>query len=469
MTLRTAILVLLTALTFPTFALDTDAWLADLRQILEAMSGHYANLDSAIDDRHMDLPALRKRTEVRLRGAKTEAQAREAIDAFLAEFGDGHVRMVWPQPSAPAEVSKQPSLCERLGYETRPVRGVDFTSLAQFRAMEHPSFPGGILTLDAKRRAGIIRVRLFSENAHGVEVCTEAMKALEIAPDAECDGMCGYRIQLAAGDQLTDALARRAEELREAGATTLVLDLTGNGGGSDWVEPAIRTLSPAPLQSPRLGFVKHPHWTTQIRDRLTEIEYDRKQNDLPMLADAERNLRLALEKSGQPCDRMGVWSDPPQRPKCSLLVSDLLFASGSLPNAKAGTIPESWHSRAVLFKPTHYTYRESVNGLPLIVLVDSGTASASELAVSMLQDANAAVLLGTPTRGAGCGHTNGGIDTTLKSSGGILKLPDCVRFRKHGANEVVGITPDVLIPWRFFDSPAQRALKTMAALRSMAR
>ena len=469
MILRTGILVLLTTLAFPLFALDTAPWLADFQQILEAMSSHYANLDSAIDDRRMDLPALRKRTETRLRDAQTESQAKEAIDAFLAEFGDGHVRMVWPQPSSPDGESKQRALCERLGYETRPPRGVDFTSLPEFRAIEHASFPGGILTIDGKRRAGIIRMRLFSESVHGVDVCTEAMKALEIAPDAECDSMCGYRIQLAAGDMLTDALTRRAEELRTAGATTMVLDLTGNGGGSDWVEPVIRMLSPMPLQSPRLGFVKHPHWTTQIRDRLSEIEYDRKENDVPMLAGAERNLRLALEKTGQPCDRMGVWSDPPQRPKCSQLVSDLLFASGSLPNAKPGSIPETWHSRAVLFKPTHYTFRESANRLPLVVLVDSGTASASELAVSMLQDAGAAVLAGTPTRGAGCGHTNGGIDTTLKSSGGVLKLPDCARFRKDGTNEVVGVTPDVLIPWRFVDSPNQRASKTMRALRSIVR
>jgi hypothetical protein len=469
---RLLALLLLAAPALSLRALDHDKWLADFRQVLEAMSSHYANLDSAIDDRKMDLPALRKRTEDRLRAVKDDAQAREAIDAFLAEFGDGHVRMVWPAaaPATDGEPAKARPLCERLGYETRPPRGTDFTSLPEFRAMDHAWFPGGVLRLDAQRQAGIIRLRLFSEQAHGADPCTAALEALGIAPDAaECDGMCAYRIQLAAGDVLTASLAGRAEELRKAGATMLVLDLSGNGGGSDWVEPAIRTLSPKPLQAARLGFVKHPHWVTQIRDRIGEIEYDQQSNDLAMLKDAHRSLRAGLERAGETCDRMGVWNDPPQRPRCSLLVSDLLYASGSLPYAKPGSIPETFHSRAVLFKPTHYTYTESANTLPLIVLVDSGTASASEQAVSMLQDAKAAVIAGTPTRGAGCGHTNGGIDTLLKNSGATLKLPDCVRFRKDGSNEVVGITPDVVVPWRFFDSPAQRARKVLSVLRQTAR
>jgi C-terminal processing protease CtpA/Prc len=107
-----------------------------------------------------------------------------------------------------------------------------------------------------------------------------------------------------------------------------------------------------------------------------------------------------------------------------------------------------------------------VNRLPLYLLVDGLTASASELFAAMLRDNNAARLIGTSTLGAGCGHTNGGIAATLKNSGSSLKLPDCIRLRGDGSNEVLGIVPDVLVPWRSRDSKHQRAMKTVRALES---
>lgn len=55
------------------------------------------------------------------------------------------------------------------------------------------------------------------------------------------------------------------------------------------------------------------------------------------------------------------------------------------------------------------------------------TWSAAEFA-AVLQDNKAAVIFGARTGGTGCGHTDGGTPTTLKNSGAVPKLPDCVRF-----------------------------------------
>jgi len=55
--------------------------------------------------------------------------------------------------------------------------------------------------------------------------------------------------------------------------------------------------------------------------------------------------------------------------------------------------------------------------------------SAAEEFAAVLQDKGAAVIMGTCTGGAGCGHTNGGTPTTLTNSRAVLQLPDCVRFR----------------------------------------
>jgi hypothetical protein len=85
----------------------------------------------------------------------------------------------------------------------------------------------------------------------------------------------------------------------------------------------------------------------------------------------------------------------------------------------------------------------------------------------MLRDNDAARLIGTSTLGAGCGHTNGGIAATLHHSGAELKLPDCIRLRADETNEVVGIVPDALVPWRTRDSRYQRAMKAVRALETM--
>ena len=172
----------------------------------------------------------------------------------------------------------------------------------------------------------------------------------------------------------------------------------------------------------------------------------------------------------KPCDRSSLWIEPSKNPDCSLVVEDPpLFSTGFLPYAKPGSVAGSLASRGTMFHPSQYAYREGVNRLPLVLLTDGGTASASELFAAMLRDNGAARLVGTSTLGAGCGHTNGGIPAMLKNSRAELKLPDCVRLRADGTNEVLGLVPDVLVPWRTRDSPFQRAAKAAKALDSIVR
>ena len=99
-----------------------------------------------------------------------------------------------------------------------------------------------------------------------------------------------------------------------------------------------------------------------------------------------------------------------------------------------------------------------------MVLADQGTWSSAEYFAAMLRDNDAATIIGEPTGGAGCGYTNGGTQTFLKNSRARVKIPDCVRLRADGTNEVAGITPDVLIPWRRNDSPYQRVKRVFDAL-----
>jgi C-terminal processing protease CtpA/Prc len=126
-------------------------------------------------------------------------------------------------------------------------------------------------------------------------------------------------------------------------------------------------------------------------------------------------------------------------------------------------MPDKPSSR-FLFYPSRYAYREGVYSGQLIVLVDQGTWSSAEYFAAMLGDNNAATIIGEPTGGAGCGYTSGGIQTFLKNSRARVKIPDCVRLRADGTNEVAGITPEVLIPWRPNDSRYQRVKRVFDAL-----
>lgn len=117
-----------------------------------------------------------------------------------------------------------------------------------------------------------------------------------------------------------------------------------------------------------------------------------------------------------------------------------------------------------VFSAGQHDYHEGVWNGPVTVLVDQETWSAAEEFAALLQDSDAAVIVGARTGGAGCGYTRGGVPTALTHSGATLYLPDCARFRADGSNEVSGIVPDVVIGWRATDSEAFRSRLLAAAL-----
>src|SRR6266849_11151701 len=298
---------------------ERQGWLTDFRQLIGEMSSHYANLEWAVKERHMDLARLRSETEARILGARNVEEERRAFRDFAAAFGDGHLKITWPDENQAPAASGPPdggsdggSLCARLGYTVRGRTGLDFSPLQGFRPLpdaDQSGFPGGILRLPAGNAVGVLRISLFSEKAFP-DACAAAVVELSLPEGKSCEGDCADQLERTTGDVLLRRLEARIDALRRAGATSLLVDITGNGGGSDWVDPVARSLAPVALREPRMAFIRHAHWTRNLENMLADVETDLKASRGPtdVLRSAGKNLREAIASSKQPCDRTALWN-----------------------------------------------------------------------------------------------------------------------------------------------------------------
>jgi hypothetical protein len=443
----------------PSFAgdapFDPKPWLEDLAQAREVLSTKYANLEWAVFDREAGLTALFADTEKRVEAAQNETDARAAFDRLARKLGDGHVVFRWPasgtahtEPSAPLPCSdyspsmvSTPIVARVAGYQALDARRSDL-------------FPIGLLRV-GRRVIGVIRIGLFTPQGYP-ELCKAAVAALNIPPGKPCDDACGQRIDDYTGREFNDAFIAQLEVLNAAKPDILLVDITRNGGGSEWAEAAARMLTATRLKSERLMFVRGDHWVK----RFTDLESDlRSAAKTAAAKDRAQLLAWAGAAAGKkriaatPCDSTPLWED--KHPQCSWL-GDGFSTTGLLSSADPETLRgKPW--AAEIFTPMEFSYREGIWRGPLIVAIDNGTGSAAEEFAATLQDNHAALLVGEPTVGAGCGHTDGGTPTVLTNSRAVLQVPDCARIRADGTNEVRGIRPDVLVGWRSTDGPGRRA------------
>ncbi len=452
MRLRAALAALLLTAAAPW---SPQPWLDDLAQMRGAFETLYANREWLATDREFDLDAVFARNTGRLRAAGSDAEARAILDRMVRRIGDGHVGLQWPSAAPAAAPAPPPALCTRLGYDADQSSPGVSAALPGYRPLDGSTpFPAGTLRV-GKTTLGIVRIGVF--DPHGTPaLCEEAVRALAVPVDKPCDDACADAILTRAYDRFTAAFEARLRALRAAGATVLLVDIAGNGGGSEWAEAAARTLSVRTLRSAPRGFVRGPHWAKQWRD-LGELLRGHAKDAGP--ADRTRLLGWAAQADAA---RIEAERRCPVTGGCPWL-GRAGFATGLVGEARAGSFDgKPWGVH--VFSPAQYPYHDGVWRGPVIVLVDQETWSAAEEFAALLQDNKAALILGARTGGAGCGHTWGGTPTTLTNSGATLELPDCARFRADGSNEVAGVVPDRLLATRAEDGLKRRVAALSAAL-----
>ncbi|MDB5444162.1 MAG: peptidase, partial [Phenylobacterium sp.] len=374
----------------PAEALDRAAWLRDLDQARAAVAGKYANLEWLARDRDVDVGRLFDQARRQIASSKSDADARAAFDRLVRGMGDGHVEIRWPAADPAADPPALP--CAALGFGDRRIGKPLPAFAAGYRAIRGPEeFPAGLIRAGG-RQVGVVRIDQFGPEPDPA-LCKAALQALAIPADRPCDDACERRMLAWLYGRLTQDFAATLRALRRAGAQTLVADLTGNGGGSEWAEAAARMVTPRRLTAERMGFVRSRHWTEKwARDAAVlraaagrETGHDRAFLLKAAQAYDARRTAAATRCDGEPLFRKG-------RPACRWVVRGF-FATGFVGAADPSRFRgKAWAGR--VFSPSKYAYAEGVWRGPLIVLVNGGTWSAAEEFAAELQDNRAAVIMG---------------------------------------------------------------------------
>lgn len=416
---------------------DRAQWLADYQQLRSATEQSYANLRWSRTSKQVDLVALNANTLRQLRRATSNSAARRALANFVHGFKDGHFRIETapPKPLAvvldlferdsearPLKFAAAPAeACGALGFGRKQHE----LSVSGATLLDRSTFASGLLTTPRGRHFGVIRIPLFQQREYGA-TCETAWDRFRTGRSGSCDETCQEQFEVYAKQEIAQALADDASALVQRGAQAVIIDLTGNGGGTEWAEYAAAALSAQPLRPNGTAFVRGRHWLKHFDENLRTAA-----------GSARAELLAMRDSASRVCDLSAIWTDPQAQPSCW---NDVTLS----PNVH----PAQQHRYA---RP----YRGR-----LLIMTDQHTASASEQFAAILVDNGVAKTIGEWTMGVGCGYTNGGNPITLKHSGLVIWMPDCVRLRADGGNELEGIRPDYPVPWGADAGTKTRALLT---------
>jgi hypothetical protein len=246
---------------------DRARWRVDYALLKREMAQNYANLDWVRTHRRLDLAKLDAETQAAIDGGWSRVQAYRALARFVDAFADPHLRMrfAW-SPSPPASGGGTGdawpvSGCEAAGY-TEDDHGFAprWSKVAGWQPLgpADASFPAAVVA-----GTGVLRIASFDDRRY-LSACRAVFRA----------GMNEEGLVRATRDRLNGEIMAALAQLRANGAERLLVDVSGNGGGSEWVREVVALLAPR---------------------RLTRAE--------PRLAAAA-------------CDRSGVWQN---RPTCPVL------------------------------------------------------------------------------------------------------------------------------------------------------
>ena len=438
-----------------------DDWIADFETVKAALTTGYPSLEWHAK-RGMDLPAHERRARERLAAANDDTAARIALERFVANFADGHLELSWTAAASAQGPAVPAPVCTQLHFAARPDTGAVARGLPGYQElMTGGSVIAAGVFESGERKIGVLRIAQFMPDA---SMCERAILQLNAGSRPACGDQCLKDVGHRTDGILVEFMEAAVRELVAAKVNLILVDVAGNGGGNDSAIAVARMLTAAPLPTPRMRFVRGDARAADLREEAAALRGFLPKSDVrarKLLTALIVNLETAESEARKTCDLAPLWQG--KAATCSNLLETPFFAAGlideELPDEFRG---QPWAEQ--VSATGRYSYGRALWNGPLVVLVDGGSGSATELFAAMLQDAGRARVVGAPTAGAGCGWTMPKRYVSLERTRGRLAMPDCARERRDGTNELDGIQPDVLIGFRRFDSPRQRVERLKAVL-----
>lgn len=251
MTVKLIAAIFALGMSTPATAYDKSAWQSDYSRLKTALAQSYANLDWQVDHRGFNLKGADQVITAMLDRAQDDTAATLAIVKLIEAFRDPHLELHAGPPPEEAKLapssghvdgpSPLPSGCEDEGYrDGRPGTRLVYPSADGWTEISHAPFQAGLIG-----DVGIIRIPSFVE-ADYKSVCLAIGKPR----------LAGRDLQLATRSELNRRLISLVEQLKQKGMKRLVIDVSRNGGGSEWSSEAITIFAAGILtrgESRRIG------------------------------------------------------------------------------------------------------------------------------------------------------------------------------------------------------------------------
>ena len=458
---------------------DAVAWQRDYAQLKQTLQRDYANLAwFASPEGGVNLPRLDRLTRQALQVARTDAEARHALESFVGAFKDGHFSVMPDQvastgaplkvPPKPFDATDPAAACAALGFlpTARVAFSLPLEGLPNFQLMGDglsSVYRAGLATTAGGHKIGVIRLQFFSNRAFPA-ACAQGFASLQ----AKGDAITAQALDDEADHRWFAGLAEQIAALKAAGMTTLLIDVGSNSGGSDSGDLFPRFLTDKPVRSARLRMAASAAAVAYADEQVSGLDAALKASPPADACEALTTARTffmqAKAQAQQPCDMAWVWRE--QRPwagsGCQRLV-DVGHAGGFAPTLPRGAFGD----QTVAYRLSYPSSADDLWAMwtgPLYVLTDGRTYSSAEMFTAVVQDNHLGKTVGATTGGDGCGFMSGDRPKVLTHSRLRLRMPDCVRLRADGRDEVAGIAPDMPVLATEGEDARQRAERVLEAV-----
>lgn len=206
------------------------AWKQDFERIKLGLAQGYANIDWQVEHRRFNLVSADRTIGAMLDKANSDLEAGLIIARLVDAFDDPHLQLFYgPVPDGPTHLPMESNVAGPAPASS--VCSAHYENGKSATRLPYPTAPGWKPISDGPFQAGMIgatgflRIPAFGEDRF-LAACEKVAKP----------GMDSRALQLATRAELNRQLRSLIAQLRASGATRLAIDISGNGGGSEWAE-----------------------------------------------------------------------------------------------------------------------------------------------------------------------------------------------------------------------------------------